>query len=116
MKCIIYAAKSTTDTRGSIDTQLADSRVLAEREGWGVVSEYSEDAHSAYKNNRGDELAKALAECERIASEEGECALVAQHSDRLARGDGRVAKHLVEYALWAIKHSVTIQPVQDPET
>jgi hypothetical protein len=31
------------------------------------------------------------------------------------RGDGRGAKALTEYALWAIKHNVRLVSVQDPE-
>jgi DNA invertase Pin-like site-specific DNA recombinase len=42
--------------------------------------------------------------------------LAVQHSDRLARGDGVAAAHLVEYALWAGKAGVRIASVQDPES
>ena len=42
--------------------------------------------------------------------------MIVDHSDRLARGDGKKAKHLVEYAIWAIKADVTICSVQDPQT
>jgi hypothetical protein len=38
------------------------------------------------------------------------------HSDRLARGDGRAARHAVEIALWALKQGVAVTTVQDPET
>ena len=37
---VLYAAKSTTDERGSIPTQLQDARQLSEREGWTVVAEH----------------------------------------------------------------------------
>ena len=95
---VIYAAKSTADEHGSIPTQLADGRTLAEREGMTVVAEYSDEAASAYKGDRGPGLARALAECERLGA-----TLIVQHSDRLARGDGKQARHLVEIALWALK-------------
>jgi DNA invertase Pin-like site-specific DNA recombinase len=108
---VIYAAKSTEDRHGSIPTQLEDCRALAEREGLKVVGEYKDEAASAFKGNRGDDLARAIEHCERDG-----CALIVQHSDRLARGDARKAKHLVEYALWAIKAGVTIYSVQDPQT
>jgi DNA invertase Pin-like site-specific DNA recombinase len=108
---VLYAAKSTQDVRGSIDTQLGDCHDLAEREGFEVVAEYSDEAASAYSGDRGSGLAEAMAECERIGA-----TLVVQHSDRLARGDGRRAKHLVEYALWALKHDLTILSGQDPQT
>jgi site-specific DNA recombinase len=109
---VIYAAKSTGDPRGSIPTQLADGRSLAEREGDDVAAEFHDEAASAYKQDRGPGLAAALAECERLAP----CALIVQHSDRLARGDGKRAAHLVEYALWALKHDVTIRSCQDDQT
>lgn len=89
---------------------------MAAREGLEVVAEFSDEAASAFKGNRGPGLARAMAECERLAAEHGESTLMVQHSDRLARGDGRKAKHLVEYALWAIKAGVTIRSVQDPQT
>jgi len=113
---VLYAAKSTEDVHGSIPTQLADGRELAEREGLDVVDELSDEAASAYKGDRGAGLARALEQAEDHARVSGEAVLIVQHSDRLARGDGRQAKHLVEYALWAIKANVRILSVQDPQT
>ena len=115
-QAVLYAAKSTEDRRGSISTQLADGRALAEREGWHVAAEFSDEAFSAYSGDRGPGLAAALAECARIATEDGGCALIVQHSDRLSRGDGKQSKHTVEYALWGLKGDVTIRSVQDPQT
>jgi hypothetical protein len=40
---------------------------------------------------------------EELAGEYGTAELWALHSDRIARGDGRVARHAVEIALWALK-------------
>jgi site-specific DNA recombinase len=108
---VLYAAKSTEDRHGSIPDQLADSRTLAERDGLTVVGEYSDEAASAYRGNRGDGLAQAM----RHAEQEG-AALIVQHSDRLARGDGAQAQHLVELVLWARKAGVTLRSVQDPQT
>src|SRR4051794_38841606 len=96
---VIFAAKSTEDKRGSIDTQLADGRALAEAEGWEVVGEFNDAGFSAYSGNRGPDLERAMA----CAEERVPCRFVVQHSDRLARGDGKRAKHLVEYALWALQ-------------
>ena len=56
-----------------------------------VVGEYSDEAASAYKGDRGPELAAALEHAERIGA-----TLIVQHSDRLARGDGKQARHLAE--------------------
>jgi DNA invertase Pin-like site-specific DNA recombinase len=113
---VLFAAKSTADTHGSIGTQLSDTRAAAESDGREVVREFSDEAFSAFSGNRGPGLAEAMAECERLVAEHGEAALYVQHSDRLARGDGRQAKHLVEYALWALKNDVRICSVQDPQT
>jgi Recombinase/Homing endonuclease associated repeat len=47
----------------------------------------------------------------------GSCSeLWVQHSDRLARGDGKTARHVVELALWANKSDVSIRSLQDPDT
>ena len=91
---VLYAAKSTSDPRGSINTQLEDTRAMAEREGFTVVADYSEESQSGYHGNRGPELAAALDHASRIGA-----ALLVQHSDRLARGDGVEARHLVELVL-----------------
>ena len=113
---VIYAAKSTRDPRGSIPTQLADGRALAGREGWTVVAEYDDEAASAYKGNRGGGLAAAKSHVERLAAEGEDVVLVVQHADRLARGDGVTADHLVEIALWARRVRARITSVQDPMT
>lgn len=114
MNAIVYAAKSTKDVRGSIPTQLVDCRELADRNGWQVVpdGEYWDENESAYKGNRGDGLAAAKARAEGLPG----CVLIVQHADRLARGDGVTADHLVELALWARKANVRITSVQDPGT
>jgi DNA invertase Pin-like site-specific DNA recombinase len=112
---ILYAAKSTSDPRGSIPTQRQDCEAMAEREGWTVEGSYSDEAKSAYKGNRGDGLVKAREHAER-AAERGECMLVVQHTDRLARGDGVAAQHLVEVVLWANRVGVRIRSVQDDRT
>lgn len=113
---ILYAAKSTADVNASIPAQLAEGQGLAEADGWSVVGEFSDENKSAFTGNRGDELTRAQRLAEELAAEHGECALFIQHSDRLARGDGIQAAHLVEYALWAIKSGVKIISKQDPQT
>ena len=45
---VIYAAKSTEDKRGSIADQLKDCREFAEREGWEIVGEFTDENKSAY--------------------------------------------------------------------
>jgi site-specific DNA recombinase len=113
--CVIYAAKSTKDPKGSIPTQFDDGRKLAAARGLTVAGEFADENESAYHGDRGDGLAKALAECERLRAEHGSCALIVQRSDRLARGDGREARSLVEIVLWAIKQDVELLSVLDPE-
>jgi DNA invertase Pin-like site-specific DNA recombinase len=110
-KAILYAAKSTEDKHGSIPDQLNDGRKLASERDLDAVAEYSDEAASAYHGDRGPGLVRAMAHCEQIAP----CALIVQHSDRLARGDAKQARHLIEIVLWAIKNDVALLSVQDPE-
>jgi len=116
MTAIIYAAKSTADEHDSIPGQLKDCRKLAGDAGLEVGRAFQEASQSGYSKSRGGQLKAALDECERLAAGGEKVALVVQHSDRLARGDGKKAKHLVEYALWAIKTGVTIRSVEDDHT
>src|SRR4051794_8835080 len=106
---VIYAAKSTQDTHGSIATQITDCRALASREGLTVLAEFNDEAFSAFKGNRGPGLAAA----QRRAEEEAPCALIVQHTDRLSRGDGVQAQHLGEVFFWATRNGVTIRSCQD---
>ena len=113
---VIFAAKSSEDDRGSNPRQLRDCRAAAEAEGREVVAEYKDENASAYSGNRGTDLKRAMAHAERLRAEGREVELWVVHSDRLARGDGKRAKHLVHYAVWALDHDVTIRSVQDPQT
>jgi DNA invertase Pin-like site-specific DNA recombinase len=110
---VLYAAKSTEDERGSIDTQLADCQTMASRESWHVAGNYSDEAKSAYHGNRGDGLVQAREHAAQLAADHGEAMLVVQHTDRLARGDDVAAQHLVEVLLWARKLGVRVRSVQD---
>ena len=114
--CVIYAAKSTEDRRGSIPGQVRECREAVESaRGRMVVGEYSDEAFSAFVGSRGPGLANAMGHAQELARD-GAVELWAQHSDRLARGDGRSARHAVEVALWALKSDVRVRTVQDPET
>lgn len=113
---VIYAAKSTADPRGSIGTQTTDCEAMAAKEGWIVADVYSDKAVSAYHGNRGDGLVQAREHAARLASEHGETMLLVQHTDRLARGDGVAAQHLVEVLLWARNAGVRLRSVQDDST
>jgi DNA invertase Pin-like site-specific DNA recombinase len=110
---VLYAAKSSPDPRASIPTQLADARAAAEAAGRTVVGEFSDEAASAYRGNRGAELAAAKKAAIAAADAFGRAEIWVQHSDRLARGDGIKADHLIE--IWfAMRHrGVGLRSVQD---
>jgi DNA invertase Pin-like site-specific DNA recombinase len=115
--CVIYAAKSTADLRGSIPGQVAECRaMIATHPGRTVAGEYTDEAFSAYSANRGPGLVEAMQHAEDLAEERGLAELWVQHSDRLARGDGHSARHTVEVALWALKRDVKIRSIHDPDT
>jgi len=115
--CVIYAAKSTEDKRGSIPDQLRECREAIEPDPHRrFVAEYVDEAASAFSSNRGPGLDEAMQHAEDLAHQYGAGELWAQHSDRLARGDGRLARHAVEIGLWALKHDVRVRTVQDPDT
>src|SRR4051794_10893037 len=116
LPCVIYAAKSTDDVRGSIPTQLADCRTAIEREGnRQVVGEQADEAASAFRGNRGPGLAAAKAAARR-AAKGGAAELWVQHSDRLARGDGLAADHLAEVFFELRRAGVALRSVQDDST
>jgi DNA invertase Pin-like site-specific DNA recombinase len=117
IQCVIYAAKSSADLRGSIRGQVAECRAtIAAHPGRKLVGEYTDEAFSAYNANRGPGLLEAIHHAQQLAEQQGIAELWVQHSDRLARGDGRSARHTVEVALWALKHDVKIRSVHDPDT
>jgi DNA invertase Pin-like site-specific DNA recombinase len=117
IRCVLYAAKSTEDRRGSIPDQLKDCRRAAgDSTDRVIVGEYDDEACSAFSGDRGPGLIDAMRHAEELAREHGIAELWAQHSDRLARGDGRTARHAVEIALWALKRNVRVRTLQDPDT
>jgi DNA invertase Pin-like site-specific DNA recombinase len=88
---VIYAAKSTEDEKDSIKSQLAEIREAIEREGERtIIGEFSDENVSAFRKSRGPGLAAAIAEAKASAP----CELWGFDPDRLARGDGREARHL----------------------
>jgi site-specific DNA recombinase len=113
---IIYAAKSTEDKRGSIPTQLEDCRAAAGAEGREIVAEYQDEAASALKGDRGPGLKAALEHAERLAETRGAAELWVQHPDRLARGDGLQAMHLIEYVMRTRKAHVQLRAVQHDDS
>lgn len=109
---VIYAAKSTEDTKGSIPTQIADCRTAAEAVGREVVGVHQDEARSAFSGNRGPGLEAAKAQAVE-AAREGGAELWVQHSDRLARGDGLTADHLAEVYFAMRRQGVRLRSVQD---
>ena len=60
--CVVYAAKSTEDRRGSIAEQLRECREAIDGDARRcLVGEYVDEAVSAYRRDRGPGLADALA-------------------------------------------------------
>jgi len=117
MPCVIYAAKSSEDVRGSIPTQLSDARAAINLQGGRrVVAEHADEAASAYRGNRGPGLAAAKREAVRLAAQRGAAELWVQHSDRLARGDGLAADHLAEVFFEMRRAGVVLRSVQDDST
>ncbi len=115
--CVIYAAKSTEDRRGSIPGQLAECRGLAAREGWLIVGEYIDEGFSAYKRNRGPGLADARERAAQAALEhKTRSILLSVHSDRISRGAGDspdAAEALVEIWHAERRRNVHLRSVED---
>jgi Resolvase, N terminal domain len=78
---VVYAAKSTEDKHGSIPTQLENCRRRAEREGWQVVAEFSDEAFSAYGGNPSPRLERTKALAAETAAKSGRCIVIAQDAD-----------------------------------
>src|SRR5829696_7693626 len=117
LPCVVYAAKSTDDLRGSIATQIADARAAIEcTTDRRIVAEHTDEAASAYRSNRGPGLVAAKRDAVRLAAEHGAAELWVQHSDRLARGDGPSADHLAEVFFEMRRAGVSLRSVQDDST
>jgi hypothetical protein len=71
-----------------------------------VVAEYSDEAASAFKGNRGAGLTAAKDAAITAGAE-----LWVQRSDRLARGDGITADHLAEVWFALRRHGVRLRSV-----
>jgi DNA invertase Pin-like site-specific DNA recombinase len=114
---VIYAAKSTADKHDSIPTQLEESREKAAEEAWEVVGECQDEGFSAYSGNRGPGLEQARRLAVEAAERYGEpCMLVAQASDRFARGAGDkpgAAESLVEIWHALRRADVHLRTVED---
>src|SRR4249919_2155929 len=114
---VLYAAKSTQDKHKSIPTQLEDGREKAAEEDWEVVGEFTDEGFSAYSGNRGPGLEQAKLLAAKVAEErDGICMLVAQASDRFARGAGDkpgAAQSLVEIWHALRRLNVHLRSVED---
>jgi site-specific DNA recombinase len=119
---ILYAAKSTTDEHGSIPDQIDRCREYAAAQGWEVNEPPERDeAASGYTGSRGPGLVHAKARAAALAQEANdprepsarEVVLLVFATDRLARGDGRTAAHLVEHVLDGLKAGYRIESVTE---
>jgi hypothetical protein len=115
MPCVVYGAKSTADPRESVPRQHRQilERIEGDRERWVYAGPFADIAKSAYHGNRGDGLAQAKDAALEAAKEHGHAELWVQHTDRLARGDGVQAEHLVQWALWCRQSDVRIRSIQN---
>jgi site-specific DNA recombinase len=110
---IIYAAKSTQDEHGSIPDQIDRCREYAATNGWQIAEPPEHDeAASAYHGSRGPGLTNAKQRAAALANGR-ETVLLVFASDRLARGDGRNAAHLVEHVLDGLKAGYRIESVTE---
>ena len=118
LPAVLYAAKSTSDRKGSIPDQLEDCQAMAEREGMTVAAEYRDEGFSAYSGNRGPGLSKAKEHAARLAEEHGEAVLLVWASDRLARGAGDApgaSDSLIEVFHELARLGVRIRSVHDDQ-
>jgi len=70
--CVIYAAKSTEDRRGSIPGQLEELReTIGQDERRRLVAEYTDEAFSAFKRDRGPGLLDATQHAEDLLPSTG---------------------------------------------
>jgi site-specific DNA recombinase len=112
--CISFGAKSTEDVRDSVPRQHKEiAEEIARLGGRELVAEYSDPRVSGYRRSRGPGLQRALDHAEQLAREGHSVELWVKASDRLARGDGRTAKHLVHYILWALESDVKLRSIAD---
>jgi DNA invertase Pin-like site-specific DNA recombinase len=113
---VLYAAKSTEDAKGSIESQLADCRAAARSEDRRVFAvEFRDEGYSAYTGNRGPGLRDAIHAATELAREHGAAESWVQHSDRLARGDGTRARHLGSWWFRLVEDGVQPRSVQDDD-
>jgi site-specific DNA recombinase len=111
---VIYGAKSTQDEHGSIPDQVERCREYAAANGWEVAEPpESDEAASGYHGSRGPGLIRAKARAAALATDGRETVLLVFVSDRLARGDGREAAHLVEHVLDGLKAGYRIESVTE---
>jgi hypothetical protein len=110
---VLYAAKSDADERDSIPSQTAEMRAEIEREGGRTMEgEHSDEAASAYSGSRGPGLTAAIEAAKQAAAEHGTAELWCFDPDRLARGDGRRARHLGGLYFELLADGVELRAVQ----
>ncbi len=110
---VTYAAKSSPDEKGSIDTQLADCRAMAGREGWKVAGEYTDENFTAWQGRPRTRPRRSPGSCRaRLPA-----ILIVQHSDRLAREAMASRRGTWSRSRFGrCKSEVEIRSVQDPAT
>lgn len=114
-RAILYAAESAGKNEASVPSQLNELReyAAAQKPPWIVREDdvFSDAGASAYSGSRGPGLASARARCTELAKCKDDVVLLVFATDRLARGDGVQAAHLLEYVLEAAKAGYRIESV-----
>jgi DNA invertase Pin-like site-specific DNA recombinase len=110
---VIYASKSTLDVADSLGSQLLECREYIKRRGGLIDSEHTDEAASGYHASRGPGLVAAKARAADLARLGLKVVLLVTASDRLARGDGARAAHLVEHLLEARRCSYQLDAVTE---
>jgi DNA invertase Pin-like site-specific DNA recombinase len=108
---VVYAAKSSKDPHESIRTQIEQCQAFAAAQGIEVLAVFQDEDESGYTRSRGQGLLDAMDAAERFAGEDGNCSFIVRTPNRLARGDGKRAKHLSEYSLWAKQNDIELLAV-----
>ena len=91
---VLYAAKSTKNTNGSIESQFAEMQEYVEDDGGEIVGEFSDEAVSGFSKSRGPGLVAAQKKAADTTTATGaDVVLLAFDADRFARGDGRHEEH-----------------------
>ena len=113
---VIYAAKSSKDEGGSLESQIERCRERIEREGEReVVGCFRDEDASGWSGNRGPNLEAAMKLAQDLAGDHPQVEAWVFHSSRLGRGSGlrNQARSLMEVLVATRRDGVTVRSVED---